>query len=136
MTHHIFARKHTPGTGKHLLLSLIVRVLTPFIYSPSSSCFPDPLDTPYSIGSTPSRHHAKRQTEADTLKIRAGLFCVFPYLDVRSLLRVAEVCRDWRFVARHPAVWTHLRLENARVSTEVHHRPFKTIYYGSMATLI
>ncbi|XP_038126828.1 F-box only protein 41-like isoform X1 [Cyprinodon tularosa] len=90
MTHHIFARKHTPGT----------------------------VDTPYSIGSTPSRHHANRQTEADTLKMRAGLFCVFPYLDVRSLLRVAEVCRDWRFVARHPAVWTHLRLENARVSTE------------------
>uniref|UniRef100_A0A096MDZ5 Uncharacterized protein n=1 Tax=Poecilia formosa TaxID=48698 RepID=A0A096MDZ5_POEFO len=55
---------------------------------------------------------------ADTLKMRAGLFCVFPYLDVRSLLLAAEVCCDWRFVARHPAVWTRLRLENARVSAE------------------
>ncbi|KAF3837574.1 hypothetical protein F7725_005038, partial [Dissostichus mawsoni] len=55
---------------------------------------------------------------ADILRLRAGLFCVFPYLDVRSLLRAAEVCSDWLFVARHPAVWTHLRLENARVSAE------------------
>ncbi|XP_063756758.1 F-box only protein 41-like isoform X2 [Eleginops maclovinus] len=55
---------------------------------------------------------------ADTLRLRAGLFCVFPYLDVRSLLCAAEVCSDWLFVARHPAVWTRLRLENARVSAE------------------
>lgn len=53
------------------------------------------------------------------MRMRAGLFCVFPYLDVCSLLRAAEVCSDWRFVARHPAVWTHLWLENARVSTTV-----------------
>ncbi|XP_035986090.1 F-box only protein 41-like [Fundulus heteroclitus] len=85
----MFARKYTPGT-----------------------------DTPSSVCSTPTRHHANRQPRADTLKMRAGLFCVFPYLDVRSLLRAAEVCRDWRFVARHPAVWTHLQLENARVSAE------------------
>lgn len=53
------------------------------------------------------------------MRLRAGLFCVFPYLDLRSLLRVAEVCSDWRFVARHPAVWTRLRLENGRVSAQV-----------------
>ncbi|XP_043954350.1 F-box only protein 41-like isoform X3 [Gambusia affinis] len=75
-------------------------------------------DTPSSIGSTPSRCHANRTPGADTLRMRAGLFCVFPYLDVRSLLLAAEVCCDWRFVARHPAVWTRLRLENARVSAE------------------
>uniref|UniRef100_A0A1A8FT13 F-box domain-containing protein n=1 Tax=Nothobranchius korthausae TaxID=1143690 RepID=A0A1A8FT13_9TELE len=53
--------------------------------------------------------------------MRAWLFCVLPYLDVRSLLRAAEVCSDWRFVARHPAVWTHLQLQNARVSSECPH---------------
>ncbi|XP_068569164.1 F-box only protein 41-like [Cebidichthys violaceus] len=68
--------------------------------------------------STPSRRHGNRQLEAESLRLRAGLFCVFPYLDVRSLLLAAEVCSDWRFVARHPAVWTRLRLENARVSAE------------------
>ncbi|XP_022616624.1 F-box only protein 41-like [Seriola dumerili] len=75
-------------------------------------------DIPSSLRSTPSRHHGDRQLGADTLRLRAGLLCVFPYLDARSLLCAAEVCSDWRFVARHPAVWTRLRLENARVSTE------------------
>ncbi|XP_029283562.1 F-box only protein 41-like [Cottoperca gobio] len=71
-------------------------------------------EAPSSLRSTPSH----RQLGADTLRLRAGLFCVFPYLDVRSLLHAAEVCSDWRFVARHPAVWTRLRLENGRVSAE------------------
>ncbi|XP_041635013.1 F-box only protein 41-like [Cheilinus undulatus] len=75
-------------------------------------------EIPSSLDSTPSRRYGDRNLGADTLKLRAGLFCVFPYLDVRSLLRAAEVCTDWRFVARHPAVWTRLRLENARVSAE------------------
>ncbi|XP_069375083.1 F-box only protein 41-like isoform X3 [Paralichthys olivaceus] len=84
----VFARTHAPGSG------------------------------PSSLGSTPSCCHADRQLGADTLRLRAGLFCVFPYLDLRSLLCAAEVCTDWRFVARHPAVWTRLWLENARVSAE------------------
>ncbi|XP_058480564.1 F-box only protein 41-like [Solea solea] len=71
-----------------------------------------------SLCSTPSCCHGERRLGADTLRLRAGLFCVLPYLDVRSLLRAAEVCSDWRFVARHPAVWTRLQLENARVSPE------------------
>uniref|UniRef100_A0A3P8TTC3 F-box protein 41 n=1 Tax=Amphiprion percula TaxID=161767 RepID=A0A3P8TTC3_AMPPE len=75
-------------------------------------------DAPSSLHSTPSNRRGDRQLGADTLRLRAGLLCVFPYLDVRSLLRAAEVCSDWRFVARHPAVWTRLRLENAKVSTE------------------
>ncbi|XP_026178086.1 F-box only protein 41-like isoform X2 [Mastacembelus armatus] len=85
----IFARTHTPGS-----------------------------DASFSPLSTPSHRHGDRQLGAETLRQRAGLFCVFPYLDVRSLLHAAEVCSDWQFVARHPAVWTRLRLENARVSTE------------------
>uniref|UniRef100_H2LA90 Uncharacterized protein n=1 Tax=Oryzias latipes TaxID=8090 RepID=H2LA90_ORYLA len=76
------------------------------------------LDSPSSLLSTPSRRYGDRQLGAGSLKMRAGLFCVFPYLDVRSLLRAAEVCSDWRFVARHPAVWTRVRLEDSRVSAD------------------
>uniref|UniRef100_A0AAY5K3V6 F-box domain-containing protein n=1 Tax=Esox lucius TaxID=8010 RepID=A0AAY5K3V6_ESOLU len=54
----------------------------------------------------------------EVLKMRAALFCIFTYLDTKTLLRAAEVCRDWRFVARHPAVWTRVLLENARVSSK------------------
>ncbi|KAJ8008586.1 hypothetical protein DPEC_G00106430 [Dallia pectoralis] len=59
-----------------------------------------------------------RALRAETLRLRAGLFCVFPYLDMRMLLLAAEVCSDWRFVARHPAVWIRVNLENARVSVK------------------
>ncbi len=55
----------------------------------------------------------------EVLKIRAALFCIFTYLDMKTLLRAAEVCRDWKFVARHPAVWTRVLLENARISSKV-----------------
>ena len=55
----------------------------------------------------------------EVLKMRAALFCIFTYLDTKTLLRAAEVCRDWRFVARHPAVWTRVLLENARISSKV-----------------
>ncbi|RVE60909.1 hypothetical protein OJAV_G00185350 [Oryzias javanicus] len=75
-------------------------------------------DSPSSLLSTPSRHYGDRQLGVGSLRMRAGLFCVFPYLDVRSLLRAAEVCSDWRFVARHPAVWTQVRLEDGRVSAD------------------
>lgn len=55
----------------------------------------------------------------EILKMRAALFCIFTYLDTRTLLHAAEVCRDWRFVARHPAVWTRVLLENARICSKV-----------------
>lgn len=55
--------------------------------------------------------------------MRAALFCIFTYLDTKTLLRAAEVCRDWRFVARHPAVWTRVLLENARISSKVREEP-------------
>ncbi|XP_034543605.1 F-box only protein 41 [Notolabrus celidotus] len=54
----------------------------------------------------------------EVLKMRAALFCIFTYLDTKTLLRAAEVCRDWKFVARHPAVWTRVLLENARISSK------------------
>ncbi|XP_078117561.1 F-box only protein 41 [Sander vitreus] len=55
----------------------------------------------------------------EILKMRAALFCIFTYLDTKTLLRAAEVCRDWKFVARHPAVWTRVLLENARISSKL-----------------
>ncbi|XP_030630791.1 F-box only protein 41 [Chanos chanos] len=67
-------------------------------------------------------HHYPRAGESvmcvEHLRMRAGLFCVFSYLDTRALLTAAEVCRDWRSVARHPAVWTRVTLENARISSK------------------
>ncbi|XP_048035232.1 F-box only protein 41 [Megalobrama amblycephala] len=55
---------------------------------------------------------------SERLRLKAALFCVFIYLDTRSLLTAAEVCKDWRSVARHPAVWTRVTLENTRVSSK------------------
>lgn len=54
----------------------------------------------------------------EVLKMRAALFCIFTYLDTKTLLRAAEVCKDWRSVARHPAVWTRVLLENARICSK------------------
>nr|XP_033809679.1 F-box only protein 41 isoform X2 [Geotrypetes seraphini] len=54
----------------------------------------------------------------EILKMRAALFCIFTYLDTKTLLQAAEVCKDWKFVARHPAVWTRVLLENTRVSSK------------------
>ncbi|NXT83934.1 FBX41 protein, partial [Zapornia atra] len=62
--------------------------------------------------------HSSEVISPEILKMRAALFCIFTYLDTKTLLRVAEVCKDWKFVARHPAVWTRVLLENARVSSK------------------
>uniref|UniRef100_A0A665U3F2 Si:ch73-290k24.5 n=1 Tax=Echeneis naucrates TaxID=173247 RepID=A0A665U3F2_ECHNA len=110
----VFDRTLTPASGKPRPPASP----PPPPASQSYFCSPHLADILSSLCSTPSRCHGDGHLGADTLKLRAGLFCVFPYLDVRSLLRAAEVCSDWRFVARHPAVWTRLCLENARVSTE------------------
>ncbi|XP_068607414.1 F-box only protein 41 [Brachionichthys hirsutus] len=75
------------------------------------------------IYNKPCRHEKSpsRSNEVispEILKMRAALFCIFTYLDTKTLLRTAEVCRDWKFVARHPAVWTRVLLENARISSK------------------
>ncbi|KAG9347045.1 hypothetical protein JZ751_005972 [Albula glossodonta] len=75
-------------------------------------------------GYKPSRHNKGSPAKSnevispEILKMRAALFCIFTYLDTKTLLRAAEVCRDWKFVARHPAVWTRVLLENSRISTK------------------
>uniref|UniRef100_A0A672IBT9 F-box protein 41 n=1 Tax=Salarias fasciatus TaxID=181472 RepID=A0A672IBT9_SALFA len=73
--------------------------------------------------SKPCRHEkspskSNEVISPEILKIRAALFCIFTYLDTKTLLRAAEVCRNWKFVARHPAVWTRVLLENARISSK------------------
>lgn len=74
--------------------------------------------------SKPCRHEkspskSNEVISPEILKMRAGLFCIFTYLDTKNLLRAAEVCRDWKFVARHPAVWTRVLLDNTRISSKV-----------------
>ncbi|NWR50165.1 FBX41 protein, partial [Regulus satrapa] len=49
------------------------------------------------------RHPSLEVISPEILKMRAALFCIFTYLDTRTLLRAAEVCKDWKFVARPPA---------------------------------
>uniref|UniRef100_A0A8D0AAC3 F-box protein 41 n=1 Tax=Sander lucioperca TaxID=283035 RepID=A0A8D0AAC3_SANLU len=78
---------------------------------------------PYSHHGRPCRHEkspskSNEVISPEILKMRAALFCIFTYLDTKTLLRAAEVCRDWKFVARHPAVWTRVLLENARISSK------------------
>ncbi|KAM9792973.1 F-box only protein 41 [Neosynchiropus ocellatus] len=75
------------------------------------------------IYSKPCRHEKSPSKSSEVispevLKMRAALFCIFTYLDTKTLLRAAEVCRDWKFVARHPAVWTRVLVENARISSK------------------
>ncbi|XP_026868378.2 F-box only protein 41 [Electrophorus electricus] len=74
-------------------------------------------------GYRPCRHEKSPSKSGEVispevLKMRAALFCIFTYLDTKTLLRAAEVSRDWRFVARHPAVWTRVLLENGRISSK------------------
>ncbi|XP_075887990.1 F-box only protein 41 [Nelusetta ayraudi] len=77
---------------------------------------PDGVYKPCRHEKSPSK--SNEVISPEILKMRAALFCIFTYLDTKTLLRAAEVCRDWRFVARHPAVWTRVLLENARISSK------------------
>ncbi|KAF5897280.1 F-box only protein 41-like, partial [Clarias magur] len=70
-----------------------------------------------------SRRHTRNRPDRSVMRLkrmkrRAWLFCVFPYLDTHSLLTAAQVCKDWWSVARHPAVWTRVTLENDRISSK------------------
>lgn len=90
------------------------------------------------IYSKPCRHEkspskSNEVISPEILKMRAALFCIFTYLDTKTLLRAAEVCRDWKFVARHPAVWTRVLLENARVSSKVYSEHFEYLAYAGIS---
>ncbi|XP_056136903.1 F-box only protein 41 [Lampris incognitus] len=85
-------------------------------YRPSTGRSEGPYNKPCRHEKSPSK--SNEVISPEILKMRAALFCIFTYLDTKTLLRAAEVCRDWRFVARHPAVWTRVLLENARISSK------------------
>lgn len=50
---------------------------------------------------------------------RFALFHVFSYLDARSLCSVSMVCREWRRVGRHPALWKNVCLQYEAISSKV-----------------
>uniref|UniRef100_A0A8C2AZB6 Si:ch73-290k24.5 n=1 Tax=Cyprinus carpio TaxID=7962 RepID=A0A8C2AZB6_CYPCA len=88
-----------------------------------SMCCVEPLRGPTAAPNRLDLHwRGNRSSESavcsERLRLKAALFCVFTYLDTRSLLTAAEVCKDWCSVARHPAVWIRVTLENTRVSSK------------------
>ena len=52
-------------------------------------------------------------------KRRDALFCIFMYLDTPTLTQVSGVCKEWREVSRHPALWRKVKLTKNRISSKV-----------------
>ncbi|XP_048249488.1 uncharacterized protein LOC124117860 isoform X2 [Haliotis rufescens] len=48
---------------------------------------------------------------------RVALYCVFRYLDTKTLSQMALVCREWKHVCRHPELWKRVVLKNERISS-------------------
>ncbi len=48
-----------------------------------------------------------------------ALFCVFLYLDSYTLLRAGAVCREWRKISSHPALWRRVVLAGRPISSKV-----------------
>ena len=55
----------------------------------------------------------------ETRRRRQALRSIFLYLDVDSLLAVAQVCREWKKVSRDKALWKQVVLENKKCSSKV-----------------
>ncbi|CAH1783173.1 unnamed protein product [Owenia fusiformis] len=51
-------------------------------------------------------------------KRRDAMFCVFMYLDTKTLGKMALVCREWRDISRHPALWRRVKLKHTRISSK------------------
>ncbi|XP_077864703.1 uncharacterized protein LOC100369563 [Saccoglossus kowalevskii] len=51
-------------------------------------------------------------------RYRSALFCIFSYLETKTLLKVGLVSRDWLQVSRHPALWKKVKLSNHRISSK------------------
>ncbi|XP_064600651.1 dentin sialophosphoprotein-like [Liolophura sinensis] len=49
---------------------------------------------------------------------RLTLMCVFLYLDTKTLSQLSLVCKEWKVVSRHPALWRRVRLRNARIGSK------------------
>ncbi|XP_046749146.1 uncharacterized protein LOC124412951 isoform X1 [Diprion similis] len=71
-------------------------------------------------------HNKKRQLQVESeqrqhfmVSVCAGyhaLSRVFQYLKVQELLRAARVCKMWRDLAAHPALWKTVRMKNSQVT--------------------
>lgn len=55
----------------------------------------------------------------ETRKRRQALQKIFRFLDVDSLLVVAQVCREWKKVSRNRSLWKRVVLENKKCSSKV-----------------
>ncbi|XP_035826595.1 uncharacterized protein LOC101851315 [Aplysia californica] len=51
-------------------------------------------------------------------KMRVALFRIFAYLDTKTLLVMAEVCKEWCKVSRHPALWKKITLSDGEMSSQ------------------
>ena len=60
-----------------------------------------------------------RDEERDDDEEAAVWFCVFLYLDSRELCVAGQVCRAWRDISRHPALWRRVVLEGDRITSKV-----------------
>lgn len=54
----------------------------------------------------------------ETRKRRQALQKIFRFLDVDSLLVVAQVCREWKKVSRNRSLWKRVVLENKKCSSK------------------
>ncbi|KAK6185648.1 hypothetical protein SNE40_007834 [Patella caerulea] len=57
----------------------------------------------------------KKQEEAK--RRRVALFRIFSYLDFKTLCLVSQICREWKHVSRHPALWKNVKLKNHTISS-------------------
>ncbi|XP_064630258.1 F-box only protein 41-like isoform X4 [Lineus longissimus] len=57
------------------------------------------------------------QAEVDKRR-RDVLFGVFMFLDTINLSKVALVCKEWRNISRHPALWRNVRLGKSKISAK------------------
>ncbi|XP_013418991.2 uncharacterized protein LOC106179780 [Lingula anatina] len=70
------------------------------------------------LNNTPVQNSTLEVSRLDsTRRRRDALFCVFLYLDTKSLSQVSAVSREWRQVGRHPALWKNLKFQNSRISS-------------------
>ncbi|XP_061194337.1 uncharacterized protein LOC133202515 [Saccostrea echinata] len=54
----------------------------------------------------------------ETRKRRRALHNIFQFLDIESLLMVAQVCREWKKVSRNRSLWKQVVLENRKCSSK------------------
>lgn len=70
-----------------------------------------------------------------TRRRRAALVRIFAYLDVTSLCRASQVCREWRLVCRSPNLWKVVKVTSMSISEQVSDnlsKSFQMMYLRSL----